>query len=145
MRVLIILAATMVWSLSAIAEEWRPAERWRGFNLLGMFMDWGQQPGFDEFDFQVMREWGFNFARLPMDYRFWIKNKNWDEIDEDRIKLIDQAVAWGEKYHIHVQLCFHRAPGYTVAKPPEQKDLFTLHRNFRRNQVQGKANRHGDV
>ncbi len=125
MRVLIILAATMVWSLSAIAEEWRPAERWRGFNLLGMFMDWGQQPGFDEFDFQVMREWGFNFARLPMDYRFWIKNKNWDEIDEDRIKLIDQAVAWGEKYHIHVQLCFHRAPGYTVAKPPEQKDLFT--------------------
>jgi hypothetical protein len=38
---------------------------------------------------------------------------------------VDQAVAWGKQHGLHVQLCFHRAPGYTVAKPPEPRDLFT--------------------
>ena len=26
---------------------------------------------FREDDFRWMRDWGFNFVRLPMDYRFW--------------------------------------------------------------------------
>ena len=106
------------------AESWRPAERWRGFNLLGMFINHGQAAEYPEEDFKLISEWGFNFVRLPMDYRFWIKDGDWRQIDEAKLAPVDAAVAFGKKYQLHVQLCFHRAPGYTVAKPPEPRDLF---------------------
>jgi len=105
-------------------DTWRPDTRWRGFNLLGMFQDHGQPGRFDEEDFQLLHELGFNFVRLPLDYRFWIKSKDWEQIDEAGLVPVDQAVAFGKKYGVHVQLCFHRAPGYTVAKPPESRNLF---------------------
>ena len=106
------------------AADSRPTVRWRGFNLLGMFMK-GSNPGnFEEEDFQIIRDLGFNFVRLPLDYRFWMKDGDWEQIDEEKIKAIDQAVAWGKQYGIHVHLSFHRAPGYTVARPPEKRDLF---------------------
>ena len=34
-------------------------------------------------------------------------------------------MAWGAKYGIHVSINFHRAPGYTVAHPPERTSLWT--------------------
>jgi aryl-phospho-beta-D-glucosidase BglC (GH1 family) len=106
------------------AEAWRPETRWRGFNLLGMFQNHGQPAKFEEEDFTLIRELGFNFVRIPMDYRFWIKDKDWEQIDESKLAPVDQVVAWGKKHNLHVQLCFHRAPGYTVAKPAEARDLF---------------------
>src|SRR5579863_203294 len=54
--------------------------RWYGFNLLEYFStdpDWmkhfpyNDDGMFREDDFRWMRDWGFNWARLPMDYRFW--------------------------------------------------------------------------
>ncbi len=98
--------------------------RWRGFNLLEKFMlNKGRSP-FVEQDFKMISEWGFNFVRLPMDYRLWIKDGNWDEFDEGVLSEIDQAVEWGRRYGIHVCLNFHRAPGYTVARPPEATSLW---------------------
>ena len=105
-------------------EAWKPPVRWRGFNLLGMFTFRGQPGDFPEEDFKLISELGFNFVRVPMDYRFWIKNGDWEQIDESRLAPVDAAVALGKKYRLHVQLCFHRAPGYTVAKPPEARNLF---------------------
>lgn len=114
-----------VVGLAANGTDGRPAVRWRGFNLLGMFQNHGQAAHFEEKDFQLISELGFNFVRIPMDYRFWIKDKDWIAIDESKLTPVDQAVAYGKKHGLHVQLCFHRAPGYTVAKPPEPRDLFT--------------------
>jgi hypothetical protein len=37
---------------------------------------------------------------------------------------IDQAVAWGGDYDIHVCINFHRAPGFTVNTPPETRSLW---------------------
>ena len=107
------------------AEASRPEALWRGFNLLGMFQNHGQKSQFEEEDFKLISGLGFNFVRVPMDYRFWIKDKDWDVIDEVKLEPVDQVVALGKRYNLHVQLCFHRAPGYTVAKPPEPRDLFT--------------------
>jgi len=118
------IVCVMVALVCSGADE-RPSVRWRGFNLLGMFINHGQTPHFEEEDFKLISELGFNFVRLPMDYRFWIKDKDWTVIDDERLVPVDQAVAYGKKYGLHVQLCFHRAPGYTVAKPPEPRDLFT--------------------
>ena len=64
-------------ALLAETADWRPAERWRGFNLLGMFraptIGLAPDPRVDghfvEWEFKALHDWGFNFARLPLDYR----------------------------------------------------------------------------
>jgi aryl-phospho-beta-D-glucosidase BglC (GH1 family) len=47
--------------------------RWRGFNLLDMFT-MRSRGDFREDDFRWMRDWGFDFVRLPMCYRLWIED-----------------------------------------------------------------------
>ena len=106
------------------APQKLPSE-WKGFNLLNMFYKDSDDRLFEEEEFKMMSEWGFNFARIPMDYRIWIKSNDWNNIDETQIKRIDKAVEYGIKYDIHICLNFHRAPGYTVASPPEETDLWT--------------------
>ena len=99
--------------------------RWRGFNLTNKFqLQWNNGPFLEE-DFRMIRELGFNFVRLPMDYRVWTEPSDWTRFRENVLAEIDQAVAWGGRYGIHVMINFHRAPGYTVADPPEAKDLWT--------------------
>lgn len=90
---------------------------WRGFNLLEKFN--AQNEPFKESDFAWLAELGFNFVRLPMDYRGWIEGGDWTKLRESTLKEIDAAVEYGVKYGIHVCINFHRAPGYTVARPPE--------------------------
>lgn len=98
---------------------------WRGFNLLECFTLGGYKP-FEENDFRMISELGFNFVRLPLDYRIWIKDGDWTRLDEDRLKEIDKAVEYGKKYNVHVNINFHRAPGYTVNhNPRETADLWT--------------------
>ena len=99
--------------------------RWRGFNLLEKFYLGHERKPFLKEDFRLISKLGFNFVRLPMDYRLWIKGGNWEEFDEETLGQIDQAVQWGAEYGIHVCINFHRAPGYTVARPPEKTSLWT--------------------
>jgi endoglucanase len=40
---------------------------------------------FLEDDFRWIRDWGFNWVRLPMDYRFWIDPKDLLKIHEKKI------------------------------------------------------------
>jgi len=101
----------------------RKVPRWRGFNLLEKFMVNANKP-FLETDFAWMAEWGFDFVRLPMDYRCWTDKDDPRRLDEKVLQEIDQAVAFGRKHKVHVCLCLHRAPGYTVAQPPEKLDLW---------------------
>jgi len=90
---------------------------WRGFNLLGFFtVEWSND-GFHEEDFQMISELGFNFVRLPIDYRIYTRPGDWSVFLEPKLAQIDQAVAWGQKYGIHVCINLHRAPGYCVNSP----------------------------
>jgi endoglucanase len=98
--------------------------RWRGFNLLEMFMAHDPQR-FREDDFAQIAELGFNFVRLPLDYRCWVEPNDWTKFREERLGWIEEAVGFGHKHGVHVQLNFHRAPGYTVAQPAEPKSLWT--------------------
>lgn len=98
--------------------------RWRGFNLLEKFQFAGKRVAFREDDFRLIAKLGFNFVRLPLDYRGYIVDGDWNRFDEKSLGQIDQAVAWGRQYGIHVCLNLHRAPGWTVAKPPEAKNLW---------------------
>lgn len=102
----------------------RKLPRWRGFNLLSYFMVDGKE-AFPESDFAAIADWGFDFTRLPMDYRCWTDSADWTKIRDDDLKPIDAAVAFGRKHGVHTQLNFHRAPGFTVASPAEKKSLWT--------------------
>ncbi len=117
--------AVLVHIVASAEPDFRNLPRWRGFNLLEKFsLEWSNKP-FVEDDFRMISEFGFNFARLPMDYRTWIKDGDWRRFDESALREIDQAVAWGKKYGIHVCINFHRAPGYCVNKPEEKLSLWT--------------------
>ena len=76
-------------------------------------------------DFRLIASLGFNFVRVPLDYRCWITGGDWERLDEAKLREIDRIVALGGEYGVHVSLNFHRAPGYTVAKPAEARNLWT--------------------
>jgi endoglucanase len=100
--------------------------RWRGFNLLEKFIAQVANKPFREEDFAWIAEWGFNFVRLPMSYHCWSDAKNWRELREPILKEIDAAVELGRQYGVHVNLNFHRAPGYSVdAATAEPFNLWT--------------------
>jgi endoglucanase len=98
--------------------------RWRGFNLLEKFTAERSAP-FRESDFAWMGEWGFDFVRLPLSYRCWADAGDWLKLREEPLKEIDQAVAFGRKHGVHVNLNFHRGPGYCVNPPKEPLDLWS--------------------
>ena len=98
--------------------------RWRGFNLLEKFTA-GRQAPFVETDFIWMREWGFDFARLPLSYHCWADPNDWLNLREKTLQEIDQAVEFGRKHGVHVNINFHRAPGYCVNPPKEPLDLWS--------------------
>lgn len=106
------------------SASWSHLPRWRGFNLLEKF-NAGKNEAFKEDDFRMISRLGFNFVRLPMDYRCWIVNGDWRTFDDKTLKEVEQAVDLGRRYGVHVSLNFHRGPGYTVAQPPEKKSLWT--------------------
>jgi endoglucanase len=115
------------WSLAGEPDSAVPlakkVPRWRGFNLLEKF-NAGRNVIFLESDFEWIHQWGFDFVRLPMDYRCWTDAADPYKLNEKVLREIDQAVELGHKHGVHVNLCLHRAPGYTVAKPPETLDLW---------------------
>ena len=98
--------------------------RWRGFNLTEMANPRTMKP-FVESDLQWMSEFGFNFARIPMSYWCWSDPKDWYKVDESVFEWIDQVIAYGKNYGIHINLNFHRIPGYCVnGRELEPCDLF---------------------
>ena len=125
------------YAASAAADTKTPASvheaaqpkipRFSGFNI-----QWQRRPGetskpaFDEADFAMMKEWGFNFARIPLSYWIWGKATDWTYIDEEPLKQIDRVVELGRSYGIHINLNFHRIPGYCInGRELEPADLFT--------------------
>jgi endoglucanase len=97
--------------------------RWRGFNLLDFFTvkSTGET---NEDDFRWIADWGFDFVRLPMCYTLWIEDDDPLRPHEPMLAKIDRAIDLGAKYGLHVNLNFHRAPGYSVN--PERKEPFDL-------------------
>lgn len=123
------VAAGLVLAQTSLAET-KPAvsaaklPRWRGFNLLEKFTLRQNSP-YKESDFEWMAGWGFDFVRLPTDYRCWTDSKDPYKLNEDILKHIDQAIEFGKQYKIHINLNLHRGPGYCVNPPKEPLDLWT--------------------
>lgn len=122
---------TALTGLAMPAVSWNSINpRWYGFNLLEYFStdpDWMKyfpyknDGNFKEDDFRWIRDWGFNWVRLPMDYRFWTDPNDLMKINEKGVEPIDRAIRLGEKYGIHVNISLHRAPGECILDGIDEK------------------------
>jgi aryl-phospho-beta-D-glucosidase BglC (GH1 family) len=110
-----------------VPEAGKLPSSWKGFNLLNMFYMGGRETdtAFNENEFKMMSDWGFNLVRIPIDYRILIRANDWNNMNESAMRRLDKAVEYGIKYDMHICLNLHRAPGYTVASPAETTDLWT--------------------
>jgi endoglucanase len=98
--------------------------RWKGFNLLDFFSPdpTGSRGETVEDHFRWMQDWGFNFVRIPMAYPYYLdidRTKNITpedvyKLNDKSIDQIDDLVNMALKYHMHVSLNLHRAPGYCI-------------------------------
>lgn len=69
-----------------------------------------------------MKDWGFDFVRLPMAYPYYLdfdrsRNITPDavyQINEAAVERIDSLVQLAHKHGLHVSLNLHRAPGYCI-------------------------------
>lgn len=94
---------------------------WYGFNFQWMFI-W--QPGrppapVDEAALDFLVEFGFNFVRVPTDYRFWTTDFDYYHPDERVFEHIDGYLSACHQRGLHFSLNSHRAPGYCI----NQNDL----------------------
>ena len=94
-----------------------------GFNFLWMFSKYNdrppQKPNLQELDF-VANE-GFNFVRIPTDYRFWTTDFDYTHPNEGIIEYIDSYIEECNKRGLHASLNIHRAPGYCINSPQLEK------------------------
>lgn len=98
--------------------------QWKGFNLLDFFSPdpANSRISTTEDHFRWMQDWGFDFVRIPMAYPYYLdidrsRNISTEEvykIKEEAVESIDKVVMLAHKYHMHVSLNLHRAPGYCV-------------------------------
>ena len=95
-----------------------------GFNFLWMFSKHPARPlpaeaNLKELDF--VAEEGFNFVRIPTDYRFWTRDYDYTHPDEKIIEYIDRYIEACRERGLHACLNIHRAPGYCINRPDMEK------------------------
>lgn len=96
-----------------------------GFNFLWMFSQWDKDtppapPALEELDF--MAEYGFNFVRIPTDYRFWTNGYDYLNPNEAIFEnYIDKYLEACTKRGLHMSLNIHRAPGYCINRNDLEK------------------------
>ena len=126
-------SAALAGGARSSAMQTNAIPRWRGFNLPGRTSE------IPEDDFRMISDLGFDWVRIPMNYWWWVDSdaekvgrmdaRNVLKIKESGLAQVDRVIDLGRKYSIHVNLNFHRAPGYNVndSDPdPDHKEPFNL-------------------
>jgi len=103
--------------------------RWRGFNILDFFNARryrysAERLANTEMDFKWMRDWGFDFVRIPLSYPCYIEYDPATGVPitpeetvifrEEAVEAIERVVHLAIEYNQHVSLNLHRAPGYCI-------------------------------
>lgn len=85
---------------------------------------WFPPSKYRETDFQFAQDAGFNFVRLPVDYRFLTQDGDAAELDENKLAELDDAIGWGQQYHQHICLALFAVPGYSINTPNQTPSLW---------------------
>ena len=85
-----------------------------GFNLQWLYRQRAGASGPDLRVLDAIAGWGFNFVRLPTDYRLWSVDGDPRRAREDVLELIDDVLNACSSRGLHLSLNLHRAPGYVI-------------------------------
>src|SRR5687768_4770186 len=97
--------------------------KYYGFNFQWMFSwkpDRRPEPA-DEKALDFLAEFGFNFVRIPLDYRFWTQHFDYFHPDESVFDYTDQYLKACQSRGLHLSLNLHRAPGYCINRNDLEK------------------------
>ena len=83
-----------------------------------------QPPDEQALDFLIAL--GFNFVRIPTDYRFWTRNFDYLHPDEGAFEHLDRYLAACRERGLHMSLNLHRAPGYCINRNDLERDNLWL-------------------
>lgn len=64
-----------------------------------------------ERDFQLAKAMGFNFVRIPFDYRWFEQDEQPYQYVDYGFRYLDRAMQWAKAHRLYVMLDFHGAPG----------------------------------
>ena len=76
----------------------------------------------DERALDFLAEFGFNFVRIPVDYRFWTCNFDYFHPQDSVLRSIDEYLEACRSRGIHMSLNLHRAPGYCTNHTELEQD-----------------------
>lgn len=87
-----------------------------GFNFLWMYIGGTDQQPLppDEQALDFMADFGFNFVRVPTDYRFWTKDFDYFHPNEAVFAYFDRYLEACRSRGFQMSLNLHRAPGYCI-------------------------------
>lgn len=86
-----------------------------GFNVQWMYSDPSKPPEApDEKLLDFMANNGFDFVRMPCNYRFWTHDFKYFEPDESILAYLDRYLEACQQRGLHFNLNLHRAPGYCI-------------------------------
>lgn len=63
---------------------------------------------------EFLAQHGFNFVRIPCDYRFWTENSLDYSASPDAFDPIDRYLQACQEFGLHMSLNIHRGPGYCI-------------------------------
>lgn len=95
-RVLFVLATSLGFPLSIAAAPAIPFDpaTLHGFNLMEKISaNEMKSVPYREEDFALIKEFGFNYVRLPVDYRCYTEANDWLSFRENVLRDVDQAIA----------------------------------------------------
>jgi hypothetical protein len=94
-----------------------------GFNFQWMFSkDWQDAPADADLPaLDFLAKHGFDFVRIPTDYRLWTKDFEYFNPDERVFEKIDSYLEACRQRDIHLCLNIHRAPGYCINRNDLEK------------------------
>lgn len=144
------LALADTAALAGVNASQNKLPKWKGFNLLDFFSPnpTPTSKPTTEDHFRWMRDWGFDFVRIPIAYPYYLsfdRSRNIMpeevyDINQEAVDRIENLVTMAHKYNMHVSLNLHRAPGYCINAgfhepynlwtDPEAQAAFNFHWNF---------------
>ncbi|WP_061963149.1 glycoside hydrolase family 5 protein [Demequina aurantiaca] len=90
---------------------------WYGFNFQWIFREDHETPAAiaaDQKALDAIADWGFNFVRVPADYRFWASPETYKTQNDVGLELIDGYLEQCQERGLHMSLNLHRVPGYCI-------------------------------
>ncbi|MBS1705322.1 MAG: cellulase family glycosylhydrolase [Armatimonadetes bacterium] len=99
------------------------SQPWIGFNFQWI-VSWEPNRSPDPADLKALdflAKHGFNFVRIPTDYRFWTKDYEYLKPDERVFEHIDGYLKECQERGLHMSLNMHRVPGYCINRPDIEK------------------------